>query len=64
MRDCVDTLVGPVRALIYVRGSLHVAIGEMDFDSEVVFSSAQVVVTSGNAEIEHPHRASAANGFQ
>ncbi len=37
-RDRLDALVGPGQSIIYIRGSLHVAIGEMDFDIQVVFS--------------------------
>jgi hypothetical protein len=55
--DCneVDTVVRPASALIHIRRSLHVAVGEVDLDIEVIFSATQIVVPGGDPQIEQAH---------
>jgi len=55
----VHTLVGPIGSLIHIGGSLHVAIGVVDFHIQVVIPAAQIVVSGRDPEVEHAYSASA-----
>ena len=48
----VYTAVRPGSALVHVRRSLHVAVGEVDLNVKFVFSTTQIVVSSGDPQSE------------
>src|SRR5581483_11315358 len=56
--DDIDAVIRPVRALVYVGCSMHVAAGEMEFDIEIVISATQIVVPGRDPQTQQAHRAS------
>src|SRR5437763_8577749 len=49
----VYTAVRPGSAPVHVRRSLYVAVCEVDLDVKFVFSTTQIVVSSGDPQVEH-----------
>jgi len=54
----IDSIVTPTDTIIHIGSGLHVAIGKVDFDIQIVLSAAQVIVSGNDFEVEHSDRAS------